>query len=261
VAVGGDAAAATPLGAIPLAHGVDAATRLLDVIAQRGRDVRSRDIVAAEGIAPFHAVLADRPARSTSPLGDRRSANAIGTHRLRDGSLACGLGLAFGHADAESLESLIGAARSGGATGFRAAPDRVLLAIGLAAETVPSFAATAERLGFIVRTDDPRRRVVACAGAPVCASAHIAARAMAPGIATVVASDNAGAGTIHISGCAKGCAHPAAAALTIVGTPGGCALIANGSVRDAPLGVVPAAELPAAIAKLAGSLKRERHHV
>ncbi len=44
--------------------------------------------------------------------------------------------------------------------------------------------------------------------------------------------------TIHISGCAKGCAHAAPAALTIVGTAEGCALIANGSARDAPFAVV-----------------------
>ena len=37
----------------------------------------------------------------------------IGVHPLRDGSLACGIGLAFGHADATSLERLIDAARSG----------------------------------------------------------------------------------------------------------------------------------------------------
>ena len=39
---------------------------------------------------------------------------------------------------------------------------------------------------------------------------------------------------IHISGCAKGCAHAEPAALTVVGTPDGCALIADGSARDAP---------------------------
>ncbi len=68
-------------------------------------------------------------------------------------------------------------------------------------------------------------------------------------------------GTIHISGCAKGCAHAAAAALTVVGTPSGCALIADGSVRDMPFGVVPANELQSAIAKYARSKKREAAHV
>lgn len=197
--------------------------------------------------------------RSAPPPGHRQTANAIGTHRLRDGSLAGGVGLAFGHADARSLERLIDAARCSGASGFRTAPGRVLLAIGLAAETLRSFAAAAGDLGFMVRADDPRRRVVACAGAPVCAAAHIAARAMAPGLAAIAAPDSTDEIAIHISGCPKGCAHPAAAAVTIVGTPNGCALIPHGSALDTPLRIVPEAELAAAIADLRRQRERLSH--
>ncbi|MGD0316706.1 MAG: precorrin-3B synthase, partial [Xanthobacteraceae bacterium] len=130
---------------------------------------------------------------------------------------------------------------------------------GLKQEMSSSLIAAAERLGFIVRADDPRRHVVACAGAPICSSAHIAARAIAPAIAQVSAPFLDRSLTIHISGCAKGCAHPAPAALTIVGTPSGCALIADGSTRDVPYALVPANELPAAIANFAR--EREASHV
>jgi precorrin-3B synthase len=170
-------------------------------------------------------------------------ASPIGLHRLHDGSLACGIGLAFGHTDARSLERLVEAAAAVGASGFRAAAGRTLMTIGLTAEAAPGFVIAAEQLGFIVRADDPRRRVIACAGAPVCASAHIAARALAPLIAEKAEC------TVHISGCAKGCAHAASAALTVVGTPDGCALVADGSARDAPFAIVATGELPAAIAK------------
>jgi precorrin-3B synthase len=100
-----------------------------------------------------------------------------------------------------------------------------------------------------VRADDPRRRVVACAGAPVCASGHIAARALAPRIAAAAAQVLDGSVTIHMSGCAKGCAHPAPARLTVVGTPAGCALIANGTARDAPFAIVAPDQLPAVVAR------------
>jgi precorrin-3B synthase len=183
--------------------------------------------------------------------------DAIGLHRLRDGSLACGIGLAFGHADAASLEHLTEAAGAAGATGVRAAAARALMIIGLTRETFSSFAAAAERLGFIVHPDDPRRHVVACAGAPICSSAHIAARAIAPAIAQASAPHLDRSFTIHISGCAKGCAHPAPAALTVVGTSDGCALIADGCTRDAPFAVVSADQLPAAIASAVG----EHRHV
>ena len=119
-----------------------------------------------------------------------------------------------------------------------------------------AFAAAAEQLGFIVRADDPRRHVVACAGAPICASAHIAARALAPLIAAAAAPHLDGSFTIHISGCAKGCAHPAPAALTVVGTP--MAARSSPTARRAMLRSrsLPTNELPAAIAEFARERKQ-----
>ena len=142
-----------------------------------------------------------------------------------------------------------------------AAPGRTLMIVGLTRQTAVSFAAAAEALGFIVRGDDPRRHVVACAGAPICASANMAARAIAPQIAAAAASYLDGSFKIHISGCAKGCAHPAPAALTVVGTSLGCALVADGATRGVPFKIVATNELPAAVAEIARGLKREDDHV
>ena len=186
---------------------------------------------------------------------------SIGTYRLRDGSLACGIGLAFGHSDATALERLADAANDAGANGFRAAPERALIAVGLPPRAASAFAAAAENLGFIVRADDPRRSVVACAGAPICAFAHIAARALAPLVAEQISPQPDGAVTVHISGCAKGCAQAAPATLTVVGTPDGCALVADGAARDAPFAVVATNELPMAIARFAREQKQEAAHV
>ena len=63
---------------------------------------------------------------------------------------------------------------------------------------------------------------------------RIAARALAPRIAAAAATLIGASSVIHLSGCAKGCAHPAPAALTIVGMADGCALIANGTAPTAP---------------------------
>jgi precorrin-3B synthase len=187
---------------------------------------------------------------------DERKQGAIGMHHLHDGSLACGIGLAFGHSDASTLEQLIDIVDAAGASGLRTAPDRVLMIIGLVSQSASAFAAAAEHLGFVVRAGDPRRSVVACAGAPICASAHIAARALAPRVADQIA-DCGDAVSVHISGCAKGCAHAAPAALTIVGMPEGYALVADGAVRDAPFALVGRNELPNAIARFARERKRE----
>jgi precorrin-3B synthase len=133
--------------------------------------------------------------------------------------------------------------------------------IGVPQEVAPSLATAAERLGFIVGADDARRRVIACAGAPVCASAHIATRTIAPGIAATAAPFPDGAFTIHLSGCAKGCAHAGTAALTVVGSPDGCELIASGSTRDTPFATVAADALPPAIRQYARERRREDGHV
>jgi precorrin-3B synthase len=269
IGLGGDRDGVVSLGTVAIANAADAVVRLLEVVARRGRSARTRDIVNAEGTTPFHEaitdlMIADTPpascpglSRASTSSGHDGETDAVGIHPLRIGSFACGIGLAFGQTDASALEHLTEAARSAGAVGMRTAPGRVLLAIGIQPADVATFIAAAKRLGFIISPNDPRRRVVACTGAPGCASAHMAARAVAPEITEAAASSLADGETIHISGCAKGCAHPGPAALTIVGTANGCALIADGTTRDTPFAAVGAIRLTEAIA----SAMRERRHV
>jgi precorrin-3B synthase len=262
ISVGGNGRSAVPLGCVAGRDGVEAATRLFEIIAQRGRHARARDIVAAEDIAVFRSAVDGLLVASAPPrLRGNERKEPIGLHPLRDGTFAYGVGVAFGHADAMSLQRLTEAAEAAGARGLRAAPGRALMIVGLTRQTASSFAAAVAALGFIVRADDPRRHVVACAGAPICASANIAARALAPQIAAAAASHLDGSFKIHISGCAKGCAHPMPAALTVVGTPAGCVLISNGSTHDAPFVTVATNNLPAAVAEIARGLKHEDDHV
>jgi len=261
VGVAGDAADAVGLGHVAPRDGVPTALRLLEILAARGRDARARGILAREGAAVFQTAIVDLLVGAAGPRPARRFADPIGAYPLRDGFWACGIGLAFGHADAATLEQLADAARSAGAHGFRPAPGRALLAVGLTRAASILLAMIAAKLGFIVRTGDPRRHVVACAGAPICASAHIPARQMAPRLADELAVQLGGSTTLHISGCPKGCAHPAPATLTIVGTPSGCALVEGGSARDAASAVVPVDEVAARAAKILGANQSEAAHV
>jgi precorrin-3B synthase len=262
IGVGGDHGTASDLGVVSPSDGIAAVTRLLEILAQRGSSARARDVCAAEGIAVFRSAVEDLLVVSAPPgLRGNERQEPIGLHRLRDGTFAYGTGLAFGHADATSLQRLSDAAEAARAGGMRVAPGRALMVIGLTRQTAVSFAAAAEALGFIVHADDPRRRVIACAGAPICASANIAARTLAPQIAAAAAPHLEGSFKIHISGCAKGCAHPAPAALTIVGTASGCALIANGATRDTPFKIIATRELTDAVAGIARDFKHEGGHV
>jgi precorrin-3B synthase len=248
------------LGSIALGDAVAALVRLLGVVADQGRQARARDVVAAESLEVFRAAIAKFLISST--LREiRNEQSAIGAWQLRDGSFACGIALPFGHADAALLQQMIGAAGASGAHGFRTAPDRTLLAIGLPREKLESFVSAAGSLGFIVEAGDPRRNVVACAGAPICSAAHIAARALGPRIAAAAAPYLDSKFKIHVSGCAKGCAHPSPAALTVVGTDAGCALVANGSARDTPFMTASTTELVGRIADVARKLRSEAPHV
>jgi precorrin-3B synthase len=170
--------------------------------------------------------------------------------------LALGIALAFGHTDADALESLIGAAGRAGAGSLRTAHGRALLVVGLADGEARDLAAHAGGLGYITRHDDPRRHVVACAGAPICASAEIPARALAPLISRAAPGLLDGALTIHVSGCRKGCAHPGACALAIVGDRSGGGLVVNGPARDRPLATVATTDVPAAFERIAGEVAR-----
>jgi precorrin-3B synthase len=253
IAVAGDETNALMLGTVALDRAIEVTLLLLDVVCRSGHGARARDIVAADGGAEFRSTIADFliPGRPPAERTARKSVDPIGDHPLRDGTFARGFGLAFGHADAEALADLAEAAGAAGATGLRTAPGRALLVLGLDQEAAATLATAAETNGFVVRADDPRRFVFACAGAPICSSAHIAARALAPRLAETLAARLGAKFNLHISGCAKGCAHPKAAVLTIVGTDTGCALIAGGNARGARFALVPAEELPNAVGQFA----------
>jgi precorrin-3B synthase len=256
VAVGGDAETATPIGAVAAEHAVEAAMRMLRVIAAGGPAARARDIVATNGATAFRRVIADILVDLPGPLR-RPAADPLGTHTLRDGRLAIGFGLAFGHAHATTFEEVTHAAAESGATGYRTAPGRALLVVGVTENGAGHLANIAQRLGFIVRVDDPRRQIVACAGAPICASAEIPTRALAPSLAKV-AFAGADAPMVHLSGCAKGCACPRSAPLTVVGIEGRCGVVVNGSARGEPLVMLTPEALPGALSRCADGVRRLR---
>jgi precorrin-3B synthase len=257
IALGGDAATAVPIGWVAPEHAVETATRLLATIAARGRDARARDTVRGEGMGALRAAAAELLTDAPPPPA-RTGAEPIGTHGLLGELVAYGVGLAFGHTDAGALGQLIDAAKIVEARGIRPAPGRALLIVGVAPAMTPALSAAANRLGFIVRPTDPRRHIAACPGMPLCASAQAPTRTLGPAVATAGASLLDGSLTIHLSGCAKGCAYARAAALTMVGEPGGCGVVVNGTACDGTLGSIPPDALSSRLARLAIEVEHVR---
>jgi precorrin-3B synthase len=283
IAFGGDASTAAPLGSIPVEAAADVVAEALRIIG----DARASDVLRAHGLGAFSKLPHVQPGL----VGPRPRAQIelIGTHPLRDEHRALGVGLAFGHAEAETLIALAESASAHGARAVRPAPDRALLLIGIAEQDITASVHEAARLGFVTRADDPRRRIVACPGAPACASGFIAARKLALEFADLlsphpeepersegVSKDGSirelghpsrrsrasarapqdegshilqGKDLMHISGCAKGCAHPQPAALTIVGSARGCGIVEHGTARATPHTYVDPRQLAAYLAQ------------
>jgi precorrin-3B synthase len=256
VMLGGDAFHATSVGAVPLAMATDVTLRTLDVIARHGRKARARDLIGEGGLAAFRAALGPS-AREAPPPTARPPSEPIGVHALRGGNVALGIGLAFGHTDTNSLERLIDAAKTSGADGLRTA-HRSLLVIGLSAQAASNLAAVAEQLGFVTQLSDPRRHIATCAGAPICSAAQIPTRALAPTIAKAAPDLLDGSFVLHLSGCAKGCAHHADSALTIVGNSGGCGVVLDGAASDMPIAGFAVETLSARLAALAHKMAQTR---
>jgi precorrin-3B synthase len=133
---------------------------------------------------------------------------------VADGAL---VGFAFGQMQSPTLKSLACLA-----PGLRLTPWRMILVEGLC--EMP------QHDDLVTDADDPILRITACTGAPACPQAHMETRPLAAALAPRLASDL----RLHVSGCAKGCAHPGASSITLVGTDNGFDLVRDGGTRDVP---------------------------
>ena len=227
LSVGGDGDTATQLGVTTPHIAPTLVADLLAVLANYGPQARMRDVVEREGVEPFLRAAGDRIA-PLKGCPTTRAMEAIGLHRLHDGSCAIGVALPFGQAQALDLIALSQIAGANGADWVALAPQRSLLLGPIGEMTAFALGTAADTLGFVVDARDARRRIAACAGAPACASGYIPARQLAAQIAERLPQ---GDFALHVSGCPKGCARPRPAPLTIVGTSHGADFICGGEVR------------------------------
>ncbi|MEX0278430.1 MAG: precorrin-3B synthase [Ruegeria sp.] len=125
-------------------------------------------------------------------------------------------GAAFGQLPARKLNDLM---KSSGAAALRVTPWRLFLLEGGAAIPAPDF---------ITDGADPLMSTDACPGAPLCPQAQVETREIARALAARVP------GSLHISGCSKGCARMSPADITLVGRAGQFDLVKRGRAGDEP---------------------------
>ncbi|MCO6049799.1 precorrin-3B synthase [Mesorhizobium sp. RP14(2022)] len=228
VSVGGTAETDTVITILPEADALELGLGILEAIAARGRDARGRDLVR-DGALSEESGKARQISQNLHP--------AIGRFTLKSGTIALGLSPMLGEIHADTLLRFTQEAKALGVAELRPAPGYAMLALPLDMTSADALALFAARLGLITDPHDPRLRVSACAGAPACASGHLATRPLAREIAHALAC---GTAEVHVSGCEKRCAEPHAA-VRAVGTAKGVSV--NGGAPVAKTQALAAIEL------------------
>ncbi|WP_034999665.1 precorrin-3B synthase [Beijerinckia mobilis] len=252
IGIGGDATEAIRLGTcttdalVPLALGLARAFLRLAALPDAGQAGRMRGLIDHYGPArilhllrlgegaPVPYVATDLRASVTPPVG-RFDLTPSAPSRA---SACLAAGLPFGRCDAAMLAGLAEAAERAGASDIRLTPWRLVFLTGLEPARRDHLAEELTDLGFILDPADPRLRIAACSGAPACAEASTPVQDDAQALSALLLHRRASAGApgifLHVSGCAKGCAHAAPAPLTLVARAGLYDLVLEGKATDHP---------------------------
>lgn len=184
--------------------------------------------VRAELAAMLDPIDGDMSVASSRPLG----VLSLGTGRT-----AVGIAAVFGRLEANQFRSLVAVAAEAGAADIRLSPWRSLYVGARDIAAAHRVVEAARDIGLIVAASDPILRIDACPGAPACRSSSVDTRRTA----RLLAAKGLG-GTVHVSGCAKGCARSAPADLVLVGEQGRYGVIRNGTTSDRPDRIIDAQE-------------------
>lgn len=226
LALAGTAARGQYLGLCPAARLPEQLAALAHVLVQLNADrvtpVRRLDeALRTYGIEPFRQAVESGAKADPGPPEE--------PPRAEPGATSMGLlaGLPFGRLDAATARALARMVRRYGAGEVRITPRRQLLLPGVPATEI----ARLDEHDLITEAGDARNAIVACPGAPDCASASTATRADAEAWARAVPQLFDGETRVHVSGCDKGCARPGPAPVTLTARAGGYELILNDRAR------------------------------
>jgi precorrin-3B synthase len=195
---------------------------LVCILRASGDKQRMRDVVASQGLFALQEQLGALLESSQRTAARHVLAPGVGFHRGAIDWLE--LGIAFGSAEPETWLQIADLAERSGTSEIRFTPFRSLILPSVTARDHDS----SREAGWIVDPTDPLLRVMACPGAPACRSGHGETRVLARRLAPLLAAGE----LLHVSGCAKGCAHSGASDVTVVRKPEGCALAFGRSAAE-----------------------------
>jgi precorrin-3B synthase len=203
-------------------------------VASREKRQRMRDL-SDEGLASIRSVIGPRldALRENPRNADARLIKRAGLIELGAGRLAVGIAAPFGRVEADQFRMLADAIAAHGVKAIRLSPWRALYAEVPSEQSGQSILVAAASVGLIVDPGDPLLQIEACPGAPGCQSTSLDTRGDGRRLAGLLPRFGF-TGTIHVSGCAKGCAKSGTSDLVLVGAEGRYGLVRNGTAQDSP---------------------------
>jgi precorrin-3B synthase len=212
--------------------------------ASRDKRQRMRDL-SDESLSSIRAAMKSRldPLRELPRAADA-SPDRIGLIELSADKFAVGIAAPFGRIETDQVRKLTDVMAAHGVEEIRLSPWRALYAGVSSRRDAQNILDAAKSEGLITDPRDPLLQIEACPGAPGCRSTSLDTRGDGRRLAALL-SQSGFTGTVHVSGCAKGCAKSGAADLVLVGSEGRYGLVRNGSAQDQPAGRFAFAELAA----------------
>ncbi len=196
---------------------------------QRMRDLSRAGLASIRSaIGPRLDALRENPLNADAPLIKRAGLIELGTGRLAVGTAA-----PFGRVEADQFRMLADAMAAHGVKEIRLSPWRALYAEVPSEQSGQSILVAAASVGLIIGPGDPLLQIEACPGAPGCQSTSLDTRGDGRRLAGLLPRFGF-TGTIHVSGCAKGCAKSGTSDLVLVGAGGRYGIVRNGTAQDHP---------------------------
>jgi precorrin-3B synthase len=227
-------------------------------VASREKRQRMRDL-SGEGLASIRSAMRPRLDRlHENPRKADVSLNRIGLIEPGEGRFAVGIAAPFGRIETDQLCKHAEVMAAHGVGEVRLSPWRALYAAVTSRQSGQSILDAAARDGLITDPGDSLLQIEACPGAPGCQSTALDTRGDGRRLAALLPRFGF-TGTVHVSGCAKGCAKSGSAELVLVGCDGIYGIVRGGTAQDHPARHFSFAELVADPGNIFDTDKGSRH--
>lgn len=220
-------------GAVADGDVIDAVRRLalvfLDLAAKDPALRRMKDAVARFGAARIFELAGLQVSSQT--LDVAIGSASAGMLSRADRVFGVGVGLPFGRIAADQLGRLCQSAEAAKLKDVFTSPQRILVFPVAERAKAERVLQEADKIGLIIVPEDPRLQMDVCPGSPGCGNATTDTRGDARRLVDALNGSLSGH-SVHVSGCAKGCARQSAADFTLIARAGRYDLIRNGVPGD-----------------------------